>query len=668
MQSMETVERGTLDDPDAVQTPPSVACSRASSDASDASEGFVLDGGEDAPTLKEAKSPSDHLHIINGLYAIWKRARYAKYGTDMLRGIVRVVRRHVQDLQGEIIALQNDLERQERATEVVLIDKENDVRVLRSELSALRVVADARAASLATLEVTVRQLAEEKEMAEREAMRYAQEVQNQNFKKKELEEELQNVQNELLDLKEKHSVATARLKAAQADAADAAEQLAEACDENAKMAETLLLYEEEIELWKERSSELEKREMELLKEIDALSASNEIARQRTPLGREEQGLLLLAHGDKRSENERSSATDKRANMRFSEGPSAQDEAKHARISDRQLIAASTTINAEDILAVEMTSLRNRNAELEAQMSEQAHDIALIGALRQENASLRAAAEKSALDAEKAQHELRRVQRDAQALHAHLSHAISAAGLSDLPLKVGFSPVEVGETLFKDANHGRYQHTKPPTTTRVNSDLDCSPHVEGRTYTYDSGHLANDRLYRGEAENFQSNDSRLSPASSSHGPTTPTSMIPSGPAHSMKVPRPSSDTSCDSVLADLRAAMLSLDVMGSHNAQHTFQTGGVRIFQNNGETLLRMERLTEEDRGTPLVPENGNGNTRRPDENCNTIQESKEEDVFSHLDVTSSIHERADSIPQHTPYVDSRTVDDAEILHVFNKLT
>ena len=493
--------------------------------------------GEGNRKMLETALHSNNSLLVGELYKVLIQARNSKNSTEALRGIVHLVRDHIEELQDEMKMLHNEVRRERQLTEILVMEKECDVRLLQSELSAVRVVSEARAAALEAAEAARRSIEDDKEDLENRTASYNKELEKQNDAKQRLEKEIEEMKTTLLEMQEKHTVAVARLKGAQADAADAAEQLAQACDENARMAELLNRYEEEIISWETKASEWEKRETILLEEIEHLKELRNKAQTRYNKNLD---VALLESKSQKQEDARMPT----------------EEAKR-----KQVVLHSFSDDPDDVLGIEIASLRNKNIELETKVAENSHLDEVLQDLRRENASLRSAAQQSHVDAEKSKHELSRVQQEAKMLHAQLSHVIqsmSAAGVVE-------SPGIYKELTFPNISeeYGRTMYDQRIKNLGIFNEDDAFPSNgfdTGRTFDVSNDiPLANEMCFDSESKPHRSSSSCFSIESSSRGPTTPISLVQSGLASDGKRNRrPESNASCDSVVEEVRAAMVSLN--------------------------------------------------------------------------------------------------------------
>lgn len=229
-----------------------------------------------------------------------------------------------------------------------------------------------------------------------------------------LQRELQNAHATLdeYEMREaEHHATVSLLEAAQTDAACAAGQIADACEENYRLSETVGELHVEINRRDAEIVELRRRSNALHAELKQTQADLAAQQQASPsAGRQMEAPRMLA-GTPWS------------------------------VRSKGSMAApiySSTPDPEDLLAVEVSRLRGQTEELEAQL-EQARDTAPVLAalekeaavLKSENHALRAVAARATMEAEHAQRDLHQVQSEARVLHGQLSEVIASLAGTEL---------------------------------------------------------------------------------------------------------------------------------------------------------------------------------------------------------------------------------------------
>ena len=403
------------------------------------------------------------------LHDLWLAARHSRRDTDGLHGVLQIVQGHIRELQQELASLAAEMVRQQQAAEIRLMEKECEIRLVQSEAAAYSLAAQARTATVHALQTyvlfyhsivykaaifplhnlskpnhccfsnhicrTVAALQEENARAHGaleavsaqvdakdaalQTVDDATEVSRHRIYDLEsqverLQRELQSAQSTLdeYEMREaEHHTTVNLLEAAQTDAACAAGQIADACEENYRLSE--IVGELHVEI-NRRDSEI----AELRKKNHALE--NEVKEMK-----EDFAAVQLASPSRMAHNE--------APRLLAGTPPWSVRSKGSMVA---LNAA--TPDPEDLLAVEVSRLRGQTEELEAQL-EQARDAAPVlaameketAALRSENAALRAVASRATREAELTQRDLHQVQSEARVLHGQLSEVIASLAGTEL---------------------------------------------------------------------------------------------------------------------------------------------------------------------------------------------------------------------------------------------
>lgn len=351
------------------------------------------------------------------------------------------------------------------------------------------------------------------------------------------------------------------LEAARRDAATAASQLVEACEENARLSEALTALEVHVGRFDAQRDAWHQKEREAVEAIASLKAENARLRAAVSTSGRSPGLQppALSYSTPRRESVLSAAQE----------------------------FAGSDADPDDILAVEVSRLRHHTEELEAQLAaagDAAPIVAVLeretAALRAENALLRDSAQKSSRDASQAQRDLMRVQQEAQTLHAQLSDVISSlsgAGLAG----PGPAPLQLAEARAPDS------------TVRSGRSSEISVSSSRPTPAKPK-----------EASPTDDSPSGIVPSQHWRGPPTPTSELHYA-STSARRHTAESDSGSDMILAELRSAMAALEPLpvdhGCGSGEPVTELGGNGVEAEGREDQRSAAEILESiSRGIALL--------------------------------------------------------------------
>jgi hypothetical protein len=86
------------------------------------------------------------------LHDLWLAARHTRKDAEELHGILQIVQGHIHDLQQELTSVAAEMERQEQAHAIKMVEKQCEIRLLEAESTAYSMAAMARTATVAALQ------------------------------------------------------------------------------------------------------------------------------------------------------------------------------------------------------------------------------------------------------------------------------------------------------------------------------------------------------------------------------------------------------------------------------------------------------------------------------------------------------------------------------------
>jgi hypothetical protein len=350
-----------------------------------------------------------------------------------------------------------------------------------------------------------------------------------------------------------HETTKVLLESAHADASSAAGQLVEACEENAKLADAVGTLQ----------VELEKRDVQvaqLREENNELKAALSLHHQSQP-----QPQLTLREGEQSPLKSKSLSASRRVPVAVKTHSNPAFETPGSVRSTSSTMRSSGAIVAadqDDLLALEVSRLRNHTEELEMQVAESKNTAPVLaalekeaGVLKKENAALRMQVDHAVLESTEAKRELQQVQLDARVLHGQLSEVISnlaGAGLANSPISLLQQ-----SSLIPSEQHSQQQEQQLLTLPSLSThDVEAIEDLQ----------LADDK----KAITGTPSVGLQSEVSYSRGPPTPTWQAPpaavansggGGIGGGVRPAGSDSNTSggsSDLILAELRSAMAHLD--------------------------------------------------------------------------------------------------------------
>ena len=235
---------------------------------------------------------------------------------------------------------------------------------------------------------------------------------------KEVQSDIETTRGALRAMEEQQpEVATlqASLRTAQADAAAAASQLIDACEENARLSEELSLLHAEIE-------KKERHRGQRVVPSDDVNATTALARtikEDKSTMPHVSGAVLVPHTESVYSVGSTTVTDNNNNNNKTRGASPPTP----QLTRYQ--ANSQEPDPEDLLAMEVSRLRHHALALESQLATAQEAAPVLAALEKENAVLKITAERATGDAVVAQSNLNQLQAEARVLYGQLSEVIAS---------------------------------------------------------------------------------------------------------------------------------------------------------------------------------------------------------------------------------------------------
>jgi len=86
------------------------------------------------------------------LHDLCLAARHTRRDAEGLHGILQIVQGHINDLQQELTSVATEMERQEQAYDIKMVEKQCEIRLLEAESTAYSMAAMARTATVASLQ------------------------------------------------------------------------------------------------------------------------------------------------------------------------------------------------------------------------------------------------------------------------------------------------------------------------------------------------------------------------------------------------------------------------------------------------------------------------------------------------------------------------------------
>ncbi len=86
------------------------------------------------------------------LHNLWLAARHTRRDAEGLLGILQIVQGHINDLQQELVSVAAEMERQEQAHDIKMMEQDCEIRLLQAESTAYSMAAMARTATVASLQ------------------------------------------------------------------------------------------------------------------------------------------------------------------------------------------------------------------------------------------------------------------------------------------------------------------------------------------------------------------------------------------------------------------------------------------------------------------------------------------------------------------------------------
>lgn len=394
------------------------------------------------------------------------------------------------------------------------------------------------------------------------------------------------------------AILTSKLETAQTDATTASERLIRACEENARLSDALATLELHVIDLEKGESNWKEREEDLKSQIKKVSSENSRLHGHLHAAKEElvqlkrllDALQHKQHGNKSmimttnlmSMLEDNSVDDLDGGMLAAPETVVQIEehqvdshgqrscalvaaSAHAAtamaMSPTKLSSHAATVHQEDLLALELLHLRNKNNELETRLSASHGAVSVVeglsrevSALHAENTALRSAVSQSNDDALKSRRELKQVQQEAQALHHQLSDVISSlTSQSSNGSAATALPSPVKRALQAVGSRNGIKCIQPAVTASTD-DVISSPGMSNHGNVRSLAHQVVDH------PKLSSEGGRPYSAAAvwnHRGPPTPTSDV--ALVHLGRGQTADSDSSSgDMMMSELKAAMAALD--------------------------------------------------------------------------------------------------------------
>ena len=86
------------------------------------------------------------------LHDLWLAARHTRRDAEGLHGVLQIVQGHIHDLRQELVSVAAEMERQEQAHKIKMMEKQCEIRLLESESTAYSMAAMARVATVTSLQ------------------------------------------------------------------------------------------------------------------------------------------------------------------------------------------------------------------------------------------------------------------------------------------------------------------------------------------------------------------------------------------------------------------------------------------------------------------------------------------------------------------------------------